>query len=373
MACTRFRACAYFSSLAEAGIDAELRPFMDDAFAAAFYSAGHRMHKAAGMARFMLRRLLELTTSMRYDAVFVQREAAIVGPAVFESILAKGFRLPLIFDFDDAIWLHDVSSSRHPLAARLLKYPQKTRDLVRMATEVVVATKYLHDYAAPDAARISILPTVVSREVWTPLPCRNEGRFASDDGVPVIGWVGTHSTAMHLDMIVPPLEALAREGYKFRLRLVGASRDLTVRGVEVENARWQKDSEVRDFQRIDIGVAPVAATEWSRGKGGFKQIQYMTVGVPFVSSPRGGAVDFVEHEVNGLVADDDRSWIDGLRRLLTDRQLRVRLSKAGRSLVTSRLCTEAQGPELARIVERAIRSPHRPRPKDGSAFPVATA
>jgi glycosyltransferase involved in cell wall biosynthesis len=285
----------------------------------------------------------------------VQREAALIGPALVEGILARWFRVPLVLDLDDAVWLRDDSGSRHPFAARLLKHPEKTYDLLKMAREVIVATQYLARHADRYASRITVLPTVVSREAWRPLEGRLEGHFASPPGsVPTIGWIGTHSTAAHLDLVVPALKRLAQEGRRFRLRLVGASRSLAVDGVEVESVPWREATEIEDFRNIDIGIAPVLDNEFARGKGGFKQIQYMTVGVPFVSSPVGGAVEFMRHESNAMVASTDAEWVEHLRRLIDDQSLRAKLARAGRELVCSALCAEAQADAFVGVIERVM-------------------
>jgi glycosyltransferase involved in cell wall biosynthesis len=358
-AASRFRAYEYFPALRARGIDAEFWPFMGEAFAAEFYAPGGRTRKAVGIAGFALRRLLQLLPARRFDAVMVQREAALVGPALFETALARHFQIPLVLDIDDAVWVQDLSGSRHPLAARLLKHPEKTNDLLRMATEVVAASKYLASYAVLHNPRVTILPTVVSREAWKPLDGRLEGRFASQDDVPTIGWVGTHSTAIHLDLVVPALEALAREGRKFRVRLVGALRSLSIAGVDVQSVPWREATEIDDFRSIDIGLAPVVDSAFTRGKGGFKQVQYMTVGVPFVSSPVGGALEFLEHERNAMLASNDAEWTAHLRRLIDDQALRGRLARAGRDLVSAHLCTEAQADGFVGVIERAMLASHR--------------
>jgi glycosyltransferase involved in cell wall biosynthesis len=356
IASTRFRACVYFDALAARGIDCDLRPFLNEAAVRRLYAPGGTLGKAAGLATGVLRHLALLLAAGRYDGVLVQREAALVGPALLEATLAQGRRLPLVFDFDDAIWLEDGTNSPNRWAARLLKAPGKTRTLVALAREVVVATEYLAGYArAQGAARVTVVPTVVSRVAWTPRPGRLDGAFASpSDEPPTLGWVGTHTTARALDGIVPALQALWREGHRFRVRLVGAARTLPLDGVPVESVPWRAETEVEDFRRLDLGLAPMPDTPWARGKGGFKQVQYMAVGVPMVSSPQGGAREFVEDGVHGLFATTPDEWTAQLRRLLLDRALRARLARAGRDLVETRLSTEAQAPRLVEVVERAL-------------------
>src|SRR5690606_21040836 len=115
--------CAYFPWWREAGIDAELDSFVDDAFLRDFYVSGRSGRKALGLALAAARRLGTAWRARKFDAVFVQRGAALLGPPLLELALVRALGLPMVFDFDDAIWLNVYDRSKHPVAARLLKSP----------------------------------------------------------------------------------------------------------------------------------------------------------------------------------------------------------------------------------------------------------
>jgi glycosyltransferase involved in cell wall biosynthesis len=91
-----------------------------------------------------------------------------------------------------------------------------------------------------------------------------------------------------------------------------------------------------------------------QGKCGFKQLQYMAVGVPFVSSWVGGARDFVVHGRNGLVAQSPEDWYQHLKALLDSQELRSRLSRSGRELVETRYSIERQGPRVAQCFDEVL-------------------
>jgi glycosyltransferase involved in cell wall biosynthesis len=186
-----------------------------------------------------------------------------------------------------------------------------------------------------------------------PLPGRLDGKFAFEQA-PCIGWVGSHSTAHQLALVEPAIRQLRADGHEFQFRVIGAAADFRLDTVEVQSRPWQLHQEVRDFQHIDIGLAPMHSELVYEGKCGFKQIQYMAVGVPFVSSWVGGARDFVVDGENGLVARDPEDWYRHLKALLESRELRRKLSQNGRALVAKRYCIEAQGPRLARMIGKAI-------------------
>ena len=47
----------------------------------------------------------------KYDFVYIHRETALLGPPVFEWIIAKFTKRKIIYDFDDAIWIPFVSKT----------------------------------------------------------------------------------------------------------------------------------------------------------------------------------------------------------------------------------------------------------------------
>jgi glycosyltransferase involved in cell wall biosynthesis len=335
------------------GWDVHFEPFVDDEFLGGFYTKGSRLKKARYLAARSLDRLALAIGASRVDAIFIQREAALIGPPYAEFILRSLKRLPIIFDFDDAIWDLNLSRSAHPIAARVLKGQNKCWYTMRRAAGIIAGSKYLAERAREVNANVTVVPTVVSSETWTPCPGRLRGELFGD-GPPCIGWVGTHTTAHQLELVEPALRQLRAEGYDFEVHVVGAGEDFELDTVELESRPWRLADEVQEFQRIDIGLAPMRGEPVYQGKCGFKQIQYMAVGVPFVSSWVGGACDFVVDGENGLVAHTTEDWYRHLKALLESRELRKRLSQNGRSLVETQYSIEKQGPRVAQFVEEAL-------------------
>jgi glycosyltransferase involved in cell wall biosynthesis len=346
-AATRYRVEAHREALRERGIELHLASFLDDDASREFHrGVGGGLSKAKMLVRSAVRQAADLARIGKVDAVFVQREALVVGPPVLE--LAYGAGVPLVFDFDDAVWLPQVNPN-HAVASYLLKAPWKTPLLVKRAAHVIVGAGKLADYVRGFHERVTVSPTVVSAEAWAPRPHRLLGALENED-VPVLGWVGTFSTAPLLELALPALRRLHAEGIPFRLRVVGAGEGFSLGGVPIETRRWALATEVDDVRDFDVGLAPMRSDAWSEGKCAFKQAQYMAAGVPFVSSHVGGAREIVRHDDNGLVASNDDEWYRAIKSLLEDKALRARLAKSARADVVRELSTEVQSKVVAGVV-----------------------
>jgi glycosyltransferase involved in cell wall biosynthesis len=342
MASVRFRVEQFFPALRAAGIEPLFRPFLDDSGFSLLYRSGHTAGKLAAALRAVAGRLADLVSASGAAAVFVHREAALVGPPLVEWLLARGMRRPLIFDLDDPVWVPYDSPTYGRVLSRALKCPEKTLFTLAAAAEVVAGNPHIAGFARQYNPRVSIVPTVVDTDRFTPVERNND--------VPVLGWIGSHSTAPYLQSIVPALTRL-RQRRRFLLRVVGGHIDAP--GLEVDERPWSLEREVADFQSLDIGLYPLLEDQWSVGKSGFKAIQYMACGLPVVASAVGVTRDIIGADT-GCFASNDDEWLQHLEQLLDDVALRRRLGQAGRQQAVARWSLAVHAPRLLEIVGRAV-------------------
>jgi glycosyltransferase involved in cell wall biosynthesis len=122
-------------------------------------------------------------------------------------------------------------------------------------------------------------------------------------------------------------------------------------GVSVRFEPWSAATEVDFLQEMDIGVMPLPeGQDWMRYKAATKLVQYMATGIPAVASPIGVNADILAGNRVGLAARDEEEWFQGLRTLVQDPALRIRLGAEGRNLVESRYCIEANLDALERVL-----------------------
>ena len=337
----RYRIEQWSPYLRDLGIDVTFQSFATPALARTLYTTGHWAAKAAGMAGGMRRRLSEALRAATYDAVLLQREASLIGPAWAERLLHA--RQPaIVYDFDDAIYLPYVSPSNRYLS--YLKFPWKTRALCRMAGAVMAGNDHLAAYASRYNDRVFVVPSTVSMREYQPRPA------PSPDRIPVVGWTGSHSSVPYLSVVRAALLELQRRR-PFRLLIIGVEH-YEIPGVEVECRPWSARTEVQDLWDMDLGIMPLPDEPWARGKCGMKAIQYMGIGIPAVVSPVGANRDIVRDGVTGFHAATDGEWVGKLDLLLTDAVLRERLGAAARESVRTLYSAEAQAPRVAEILRQ---------------------
>jgi len=334
-ASSRVRFLQFLPELERAGFTFDIQPLLDNDYVRSLYGG-----PPIGAGRLILsyaRRFRALARRMRYDLVWLEKEALPWLPAWVEIARLQG--LPYVVDYDDA-WFHRYQS--HWLSPVL---GHKIDAVMRVAHTVVAGNDFLARHARQAGARhVEIVPSAIDLERYNDLPA------TSASGALHVGWIGIPLNAHYLEIVAPALHAVSDA--RIKLHVVGGPVPAELAGLAAESFPWAEDTEIERIAAFDVGIMPLHDTAWERGKCAYKLIQVMAAGKPVIASPVGANRQVVRHGVNGFLADTADEWVDALRKL-TDPDLRRRMGEEARRTVAESYSTAVVVPRLASILNAA--------------------
>ncbi|MDZ7372103.1 MAG: glycosyltransferase family 4 protein [candidate division KSB1 bacterium] len=326
-ASSRARIYAYLPEFEKNGYSFSVHPAASAALDSVFLRRPNLLQKIRWFLAQIFGRLGQIPKLRRYDCVYLHRETL---PYFFPftELLLRRFAKRLIFDFDDAVFYYPKRASR---LKQMLMDRNSANRIIAVADRVIVSTPYLAEHAQRFNKQVICIPTGVRFADYKDVKPQKGGRT-------VIGWIGSASTQHYIAHIAEPLKRLAQR-HDFVFRVVGAHR-LNLPEISVEILPWSLEKEVQDIASFTIGVMPLPDDPWTRGKAGYKLIQYMAAGVPAVGSRVGANCDIIEDGVNGFLASTNAEWYEKLERLIVDADLRERFSERGRQTIREKFSIE---------------------------------
>ena len=328
----RFRCEHFIPYLQNKGYSTTYSPLLSEWDDAYFYKKGAYFFKLIIVLKAFFRRIRDVRQASNYDIVFIYREAFMLGTTMFERAFAKK-SCKIIFDFDDSIWLPDTSEGNQNLA--WLKRPQKLNTICALADLVIAGNDFLAEYAKQYATNVVVIPTTINTNYHLPNTTPKK-----KDKI-CIGWTGTETTHKHLAILEP---VLARLNVMFLNKLtymIISNKPYNSSTIAFQWKQWSPETEITDLQDIDIGIMPLPNDEWSKGKCGFKGLQYMALEIPTIMSPVGVNTQIITDGVNGFLAETDDEWFDVLCELINNENTRKTIGTQGRKTIIKRYSVDA--------------------------------
>ena len=318
----RFRVCQFVDGLRTRGIDVtELHPFFSKYAAAPIAQLGF-----IWTAGKILARVPGVAAARGADITWLQRELI---PGRFTLERYAGRRI--LLDIDDAVWMDRRGE-------------KAIEQVAKHSAGVIAGNNFLGDFFRRRGIRVWIVPTSVDTSRWKPLP-------ANDRATWTIGWMGTASNLQYLGSIEEPIAEFLRRHNDAEL-LVVSDRAPAFNQIPEHRwrfERWSPAREVEQVQQMNVGLMPLAATDWERGKCGLKMLTYMAAGAPTIATPVGISEEIMARSTVGVLARTDRDWYEALETLYQDRALAIQLGQAGRQLVEAEYSVKHNVDKLANI------------------------
>ena len=225
-------------------------------------------------------------------------------------------------------------------------FKNKISKVIQHAKAVLAGNEFLATYARKTNQNVFIVPTVVDPKRYTlrELPLNPKKKFT-------IGWIGSPSTSTYVKEIAAAIRRFCKQ-YDAELVLVGSGQ-IDLEGIPLQIKEWSEETELDELYSFDVGIMPLTDGVWTRGKCGFKLIQYMACGLPVVASPIGVNQDLVKQGISGFLASSEDEWFKAFENLYQSKVLRDKMGVSGRKTFEELFSLEVFNPIVAKILKQA--------------------
>lgn len=219
----------------------------------------------------------------------------------------------LIWDFDDEIF-----NSKEITSFETVLLEQYSR-------RIVVTSEFLKGRLRDEfQPKVELMPTTDGDFADESLDDMLEQRKKTYEEQIELLWLASSPSLPHLHKIKEELdntaETLEREtGKKLILHVIcNKPLEFQPKHLVLDNTLWSRDVAREMINRSHIGIMPLTNTISSKGKGGFKIVQYMSAGMPAVVSAIGFNNEIVLDGKTGYLVDDVKDmkgWQEAILRL----------------------------------------------------------
>lgn len=251
-----------------------------------------------------------------FDTVFLHKK----GMNLLDASLLRRYSRKIIYDFDDAIMYKptapDLNSKSHY---------NKFRRSVKIADLVIAGNNYLAEHACKFNDNVQILPTGLDTGEYDITADKRDNKIR-------LVWIGSRSTLKYLKKLKPVLEETGGENKNVILRII-CNKFFDMKNMPVEEKNWSKETQAHDLVTSDIGIAPLPDNRFTRGKCGFKILQYAAAGLPVIASPVGVNRELVKEGETGFCPAGNEQWKRCLNKLINSDESRKEAGKKNREFV----------------------------------------
>jgi len=273
----------------------------------------------------------------QYDAIWIQYETLPYLPFFIENLFGL-YKNKIIVDYDDAIF-HIYDQHKNFLVRCFLN--NKIKQVMKHAHTVIVGNSYLEEYAKKSGAKkIICIPTVVDTNKYSP------STMNATHNTPIkIGWLGSPSTQHNLHVIQSALHRLTNKLH-VEYHVMGTTQSFNINNITLIKHEWSEERQQTFLNSIDIGIMPLTEELFTKGKCGYKLIQYMAYAKPVLATPIGINTEIITNDLNGFLCSSENEWFNALKMLASDQTLRQTLGANGRKIVEEKYSLKANQEKL---------------------------
>jgi glycosyltransferase involved in cell wall biosynthesis len=255
-----------------------------------------------------------------YDVIYLQK----AGSYELATRLKSIHNGRIVFDLNDAMWLPSNSNYGNG----------KVHSIISIADAVTCDNPVSLKLANTLCKEVYLVPDPAQIELFDK---RRKYRKKKNGNI-IIGWIGSPGTLFNIFSVWEALEIVFSRHDSLELRLVGTgyNQQLLPRFEKVKFTclpYYSQKEMIEEILNMDIGLFPLFEVEDSLSRGVLKGTLYMAGGVAVVASPLGQVCEIIQDGVNGMLANSKQEWVDKLEQLITNNELRGKISEAGLNTV----------------------------------------
>lgn len=227
----------------------------------------------------------------------------------------------LIWDFDDNILENKQISKK------------EFHLLEENSASIIVTSNILKELINPlFRGKVLILPTTDRTLKLGNLEEIIDRRKATFETTINIVWLATSGNLIHLQEVLKEIDHFAfvmskSAGKQVVLKVIcDKPLEETTEKLVVENIKWSRHIVDREFESSHIGIMPLIDNEFTRGKGGFKLIQYQLAGLPIIASDVGYNRSIYNGEV-GILVKNKNEWTNALIKTTSSKKVWEKYSR----------------------------------------------
>ncbi|MBT8763332.1 glycosyltransferase [Desulfohalobiaceae bacterium Ax17] len=237
------------------------------------------------------------------DILFIQKKI----PSMFDIILFKSFFKTIVFDFDDAIWTKTNLNLGEKIKQKKIAKIKRLADNIDL---VLCGNSYLYSFLKKyTKTKIKILPTP-----YEPPTLNRDKKEFTLSKINIL-WIGTKYNLNYLKIWE---NSLAKLQCKFNFNIIICSNLDNINNdyfkFKFLYHKWSIITEEKLLKECHIGLMPLPNNEYTKGKCGFKLIQYMANGLIGIASNVGFNNELISDGYDGFLCKDN----DDLKSIITN-------------------------------------------------------
>ena len=306
---------------------------------------------------------LKVSIGRLYRSIPKNRRVILIHKALLDSYTSKFIAYArskgcvLVYDTDDLIFVPEVSSYLSSVSG--VDY-QNTIPLYRSAMAacdvVLVSTINLCESASRFHPDVRVMKNALCQQYFTKAnEVASKKKVKANAMVTVAYLSGSASHDRDFQLVESDLLKLLEEGKNIKVLLVGSlnfSRKFYQYDTRFEYRKFVNYDQLPNlFANIDINLIPLEIDEeFVQGKSELKFIEAGICAVPSIASPTELHCQIIEHEVSGILVQENR-WYESIYQLLENPNLRFNLGCKARVFVEKNHAPDIRAQEWVKLID----------------------